>query len=338
MQLNGVEKKHVKDIVFTNLNLDLPNTGVFLVTGSNGAGKTTLLNIITNITSYKGRVSNPYLNNMSITFQNSYLLNNYTIKEHLDLFAINYKYLSKVNLNDKLDYYPYNLSSGEKQRVANILSLCSDRKLVLLDEPFANLDAKNKRIISSMIKEYKKSKLILIVSHDNYELKNLDGVIFVNQEGAILKKYTKFKYEKIDTCYKRKKTKIKVYHKRKHIKVGLILALIPLIIFLVFNAINVAYYILEKDIHNSVDYNKFYLKSCETLIDGNFEINECENPNLEQLKYIDYGYNYDYLLGYLYKRDDLRVVNNSDIKLHFGEYPKRYIYKNLMRSMERGIL
>lgn len=322
MQIRNVEKKYGDDVVFSDLNLELPSSGLFLIKGNNGSGKTTLLNIIANITSYKGKVSKEYLNNMCFLFQNSYLLESYTIKQHFDLFKIKYKYLKEIRLMNKLDSYPSELSSGQRQRIANILSLYSDRHLVILDEPFSNLDIKNKKIISRIIKEQKNKKLILLVTHDDGELKDVDGIIYINKENV------KFKKNKIENnpnkITKNIKNRDKIYlkEKKKYLKSGIILALIPLTMFLIFNSINIFYYLHNKDVIHSVDYNKFYLKSCENIVEGNFQINECKNPNVTQLENMQYGYNYDYLLNYLYGRDDLKIMNNDNIELKEGRYPR----------------
>ena len=173
LKLINIYKLYRKKAILKNVNLQLPDKGVFLIKGKNGSGKTTLFNIIAKTTSYKGKVINK--KSMSYLFQHPQLLEYLTIKEHFELFKINTDILEKVNLIGKLEEYPKTLSSGERQRIGLLLSIYSDVGLVLLDEPFSNIDKENIKVFSDYIEKQGKQKLILIISHDYNDMINYDG-------------------------------------------------------------------------------------------------------------------------------------------------------------------
>ena len=146
LEAKRINKKYGKRSIFNNLNFKIDKPGLYLITGNNGIGKTTLFNIIGKFTTFKGKIKNSHKDSMGYLFQNSYLIEYLTIKEHLELFGVSSDVLSKFNLDNKLDSYPDNLSSGEKQRIGLIIMLYSNNELILLDEPFANLDEINVKL------------------------------------------------------------------------------------------------------------------------------------------------------------------------------------------------
>ena len=167
LKLDGVRKKYKSKKIFDNAWLEINSPGLYLVKGKNGSGKTTLFNILGGFISFKGRVYNGFNHNMSYMFQNSYLIEHFTIKEHFEIFDIDLKLLDCFNLKDKLECLPKMLSSGEKQRIALLIALHSGKDLILLDEPFANLDKENILITLNIINKIKKNAIILLISHDN---------------------------------------------------------------------------------------------------------------------------------------------------------------------------
>lgn len=322
--LKNIRKKYGRQVIFKGANLEINKAGLYLICADNGKGKSTLLNIIGGFTKYKGKCVNNYKYSMSYLFQNSYLIESLTVKEHLDLFDIDYTYLKKFYLEDKLEAYPSELSSGEKQRIGIIICLYSDSLLVLLDEPTSNLDNDNIEIVANEIKKIKNDKIILMISHDYKQFKGIiDSIINIDNYKLSCKGIND-KSKVIEFTNEKRNNRIRFLNSYKTMY---------MIIFLFMLMISVlsygAFYLTdryEKDIKYSVDYNKFYLKKCEKFNSNGFIVSKCSNPNIDDIEQIniEYGYNYDGLLNYLFNREDLNVVNNKNVLLKEGKYPSKF--------------
>ena len=71
------------------------------------------------------------------------------------------------------------MSGGEKQRVAFIRTVISNPDLILLDEPTSSLDKKNEKKIFQFLTSIKKDKIIVITSHNKYQKKFFDKIIYL---------------------------------------------------------------------------------------------------------------------------------------------------------------
>ena len=122
--------------------------------------------------------------NISIIFQDNNLLSDFTTIENVIMPLIirgeNYKsslkkaenILKQVNLLERSNHFPSELSGGEQQRVAIARSIIAETDLILADEPTGNLDFKTSRdIFSYFIKLKKLKKAVLFATH-NRELAN----------------------------------------------------------------------------------------------------------------------------------------------------------------------
>ena len=177
--------------------------GQFLcIVGPSGCGKTTILKIMCGLdipTSGKvlinGVPPNPMVQKFGVIFQEDSLLpwmrviNN--VKFGLEIGhmndntdAIANKYVDLVGLDGFENYFPHQLSGGMKKRVAIARALAVDPDIILMDEPFADLDAQTR---SSMQKELlevwsKLHKTVVFITH------NVDEAVFLGQDVAILTK------------------------------------------------------------------------------------------------------------------------------------------------------
>jgi len=321
--------------LFKSVNFKIDRCGVYLIRGGSGEGKTTLLNIIADLTSSRGIVRNDYIDNMSYVFQNSYLINHLTIRENLDLYKINYKILRKYKLYNKLDSLPSSLSRGEKSRVALIIGLYSDSKLLLIDEPITNLDKVNASFVIKEIFKFRNDKIIILVSHENKRfIRDVNGVIDIKDKTVRYKEilkgeyYKKEKKKKINIDFKYLKKEF-LFYKKENVKRYCVIFLVFIIMFVFLCFKSYFLSLINKDIGHSVDYNKFYLSECNNINNKGIILKNCTNPSEESLSEleqdnIEYLFNYDIVINSLYSRDDLSVMNNENILLKEGRYPSEF--------------
>ncbi|QWC00300.1 ABC transporter ATP-binding protein/permease [Mycoplasmatota bacterium] len=174
--------------VLKDVSVNLPETGFVCLLGKSGSGKTTFLNILGGIDHFdKGSIVFEGIEYNSINstdfdkvrsemisfvFQDENLLQDSNILDNL-LFVQKVKSvkmikdkLSSFGLLDKIDKFPYELSGGEKQRIAIIRCLLKNSKLLLVDEPTGNLDEENSKLVLDILKEVSKEKLVLMITHD----------------------------------------------------------------------------------------------------------------------------------------------------------------------------
>lgn len=202
ISLDNISKKYDENYVIKDFSYDFLENGLYVLFGKSGSGKTTLLNIISgaisfnagsvniNNTSYKNNVNDN--NIIAYITQNTYFINYLTVLDNLklcsnDLVKIN-KYLKDFEVIDKINSYPNELSGGERQRIAIIMALLQNKKIILLDEPTANLDYKNSKKIIDLLQDLKSKCLIICATHDSDFLPVADAVIdFNNLKNKIIK-------------------------------------------------------------------------------------------------------------------------------------------------------
>jgi ABC-type sugar transport system ATPase subunit len=196
------------------LDLDIPDGKVMSVLGPSGCGKSTLLRLIAGLEApdsgdvlFDGMVmseATPAERRIGMVFQDYALYPNFTSRENvlsyfifrkrtpeLDLEARE-KYrrtaeLLGVELEHLMDRMPRTLSSGEKQRVAVGRCITRDPRLLLLDEPFSNLDAKLRakyRVqLRTLLARY--GVTTVFVTHDQREALMLGDLVAVMREGGV---------------------------------------------------------------------------------------------------------------------------------------------------------
>ena len=196
------EKWAVQDISFT-----LKKGEILAVIGETGSGKTTALKMIAGLmqpssgqiyfdgVKLKGPEEKLMAGHPKIAYlsQHFELLNNYLVNEYLEIknklepseaFVI----YSKCKITDLLDRKTSELSGGERQRVALAATLSTGPNLLLLDEPFSNLDAHHRAQIRNSLKEMvdELGLTVIFVSHDSNDLLSWPDQIAVFKEGSIV--------------------------------------------------------------------------------------------------------------------------------------------------------
>lgn len=193
----------------------LVDKGEFVaIMGQSGSGKTTLLNCIStidkvtsghiyvdneDITKLKGNKLNKFRREeLGFIFQDFNLLDTLNAYENIALALsiqnVDVKNIDKrvmkvakeLDILDVLKKYPYQMSGGEKQRVASARAIITNPKLVLADEPTGALDSKSARMLLERL-DYLNKELkatILMVTHDAYTASYSSRVIFI-KDGKI---------------------------------------------------------------------------------------------------------------------------------------------------------
>jgi putative ABC transport system ATP-binding protein len=218
--LENVTKTYITEEVpvpaLGGINLSL-ETGTFIsFVGPSGSGKTTLLNLIGCLdkpTEGKLFVSGVEISrldrkaaaqfrgkNIGFIFQNFNLIPVLTVYENVEYPLImvqnvplekrKYKILNlleKVGMMDQKNKYPSQLSGGQKQRVSIARALVSEPKLVLADEPTANLDHATAYKVIALMHEMKKefTTTFVFATHDSKIVGEAE-VIYVIEDGLIV--------------------------------------------------------------------------------------------------------------------------------------------------------
>ena len=176
------------NLLIKDLSFEIKNSGFGVIEGESGIGKTTLLNFIAGLKKpHSGEIilnnrilSNdiefvlPEDRNIGYVFQDFALFPHINVKKNI-LFASKNKdsdFYSKITeilkLESHLKKMPHELSGGLMQRVAICRALMMEPSLLILDEPFSNLDHDNSVHVKNILNQYILEKKIpcLIVSHD----------------------------------------------------------------------------------------------------------------------------------------------------------------------------
>lgn len=187
-KIENLSFEYENDTIFKNFNYSIDKGDILIVKGRSGVGKTTLLRIISGLE--KAKEGKIILDDKDITNEKiekrkiSYLFQNYSLFPHMTVEK-NILYANKkANVNELLEIvnlkgynkkYPHELSGGEYQRISLIRTIALYPKLILLDEPFSNIDKQLRVKLTKDIKEIavKFNLTLIIVSHDTEELEKI---------------------------------------------------------------------------------------------------------------------------------------------------------------------
>lgn len=163
-------------LVLKEASLDLYENEIMVIMGGNGSGKSTMLYLLSKaLTPLKGKVNITSNKRIAMLGQNPEAVFvgdtvDMVIREYQDRFNNTETEISelvgRLGLDLLLDRHPYDLSGGEKQKVALAKVLLTKPDILLLDEPIKGLDVLNKLEIKRIILELKQKMSIVLVTHD----------------------------------------------------------------------------------------------------------------------------------------------------------------------------
>ena len=182
--------------IFENTNFKLESNQLVTLTGPSGSGKSTLIHILCLLDSpnngsfflkqsenlfkkNENEKSTFRKNNISIVFQSFNLISDLTAIENVMLPSLYsgkdnnetetdaLRLLRKMNLENRINHLPKELSGGEQQRVAIARSMINNPELILADEPTGSLDIKNASYVFDLMKEIiDENNLVIFATHN----------------------------------------------------------------------------------------------------------------------------------------------------------------------------
>ena len=215
IRTTGITKAYGDLRVLKGIDIEIKDREVVSVVGASGAGKTTLLQIIgtldkpdegkisydnTDVSSLKGRSLASFRNtNIGFVFQFHQLHPEFTALENVCIPAFiagkgkteaedrAKELLGFLNLTDRMDHKPSELSGGEQQRVAVARALVNNPSVILADEPSGNLDTENKNELHKLFFRLRDTfgQTIIIVTHDR-QLAEMSDRILKIKDGLIV--------------------------------------------------------------------------------------------------------------------------------------------------------
>ena len=186
INISNLYYKYHKTDVLENINLSIKDDDFLAIIGPNGGGKSTLLKLILGLlTPVTGKIEKklknssigyvPQNTNLNIDFPITaleiVLMGHIVSKKRIfgyskEDIACAMESLKKVSMEKFANSKIGDLSGGQRQRVFIARALCSNPKIMLLDEPTASIDVKGQREIYELLKELNKFICIVVVSHD----------------------------------------------------------------------------------------------------------------------------------------------------------------------------
>ncbi len=215
IEFKNVCKKYPNGTVaMDNVNLKIEDGEFVFIVGESGAGKSTMLKTLFreekissgqlivdgyDLKKTPNRKIPYYRRKLGIVFQDFRLFSDKTVFENV-AFAmraigestknINRRVptiLSIVNLQDKVNSFPRELSGGEQQRVALARALANNPSIIIADEPTGNIDPKlSLEIMNLLIKIHKKGKTVIVVTHEKNFVDYFQQRVITIKDGRVV--------------------------------------------------------------------------------------------------------------------------------------------------------
>jgi multiple sugar transport system ATP-binding protein len=215
IELKSISKRFGKSVAVDNLNMIIEDRSFITLLGPSGCGKTTTLRMIAGLeTPTEGEISidgkivfsskqqidiSPAKRDVGFLFQNYALWPHMTVFQNISFGLENQKW-EKNRIKDRVDEllallritefagrYPAELSGGQQQRVAIARTLATSPKVLLMDEPLSNLDAKLRMEMRTELKRLhlETESTFIYVTHDQLEAMTLSTKICLLNQGLL---------------------------------------------------------------------------------------------------------------------------------------------------------
>ena len=181
------------------VNLRIEDGEFVFIVGDSGAGKSTLLKLLTreiaptsgrvfvngyNLAKIKNKKIPYFRRSIGMIFQDFRLIPDLNVYDNV---AFVLRVTNKSKLADRAKSYPEKLSGGEKQRVAIARAFASDPKLIIADEPTANIDPALSYDIVKLLKEINKcGTTVIMVTHEHSLVEYFGGRIVSLKNGEVI--------------------------------------------------------------------------------------------------------------------------------------------------------
>ena len=215
IELTHIDKFYGKNHVLKDLNLTIEDGDFMTLLGPSGCGKTTTLRVVSGlekpqsgfihmdgkeiVNAAEAYFAPPSKRNLNLVFQSYALWPHMTVfdnvafglkirKESSDVIAKKVaSALERMQIGEYAKRYPTELSGGQQQRVAIARAIVSEPRLLLLDEPLSNLDAKLRVDMRAELKRlhHETGTTIIYVTHDQVEAMTLADRIVIMKDGYI---------------------------------------------------------------------------------------------------------------------------------------------------------
>ena len=216
IELTHIDKYYGKNHVLKDLNLTIEDGDFMTLLGPSGCGKTTTLRVVSGlekpqsgiilmdgkeiVNAAEASFAPPSKRNLNLVFQSYALWPHMTVYDNI-AFGLKIQKMSKAEIDRRVmdslrmmridmykDRYPTELSGGQQQRVAIARAIVSEPRLLLLDEPLSNLDAKLRVDMRAELKRlhHETGTTIIYVTHDQVEALTMSTRIALYRKGELV--------------------------------------------------------------------------------------------------------------------------------------------------------